>query len=301
MANQAAKLDVYEMVTDRIVAALEKGVVPWQKPWTSVGGPRNLQSKRPYRGLNAFLLALMPFKSPYWTTFRAAKAAGGSVKKGEKGTIVVFWKIMEVDDAQAKNGKKKIPLLRYYTVFNVEQCEGLEVPEDKLPTFEPLNEAQDIIDQMPNKPDINYGGDRAYYAPITDDVTLPFPEMFESQEAFYQTAFHELAHSTGHESRLHRVKDWTTFGSEPYAQEELVAEMGAAMVLGQIGMEPRVDESAAYINGWLAKLKNDKKFVLKAASQAQKAADYILGAVKDETEGEDESSPSATEKTETNV
>ena len=290
---QSAKLDVYDMVTDRIISALEKGVVPWQKPWQSIGGPRNLQSKRPYRGLNAFLLALMPYKSPYWTTFRAAKAAGGSVKKGEKGTIVVFWKIMEVDDPQAKNGKKKIPLLRYYTVFNVEQCEGLTIPDDKIPEFDPIEEAQNVIDSMQNAPQINFGGNRAFYAPLDDEVTLPFPEMFESREAYYQTAYHELAHSTGHESRLHRVKDWSRFGSEPYAQEELVAEMSAAMVLGTIGLEPCVDESAAYIDGWLGRLKNDKKLVLKAASQAQKAADYILGAVEDK-EDEDSASSSTT-------
>jgi len=290
VAKQAAKLDVYEMVTDRIVAALEKGIVPWQKPWASLGGPRNLQSKRPYRGLNAFLLGLSSYTSPYWTTFKAAKAAGGSVKKGEKGTIVVFWKVNEYDDPQAKNGKKKVPMLRYYTVFNVEQCEGLTVPESTLPDFEPVEEAQRVIDEMPNAPVINFGGDQAYYSPMSDEIQLPIPEVFESSEAFYQTSFHELAHSTGHESRLHRVTDWTMFGSEPYAKEELVAEMTAAMVLGTIGLEPQVDASAAYIDGWLARLKSDKKFVMQAAGQAQKAAHHILGVSFDKAEESSDSS-----------
>jgi antirestriction protein ArdC len=278
----SAKLDVYEMVTDKIVAALEKGIVPWQRPWTALGGPRNLQSKRPYGGLNAFLLSLSPYTSPYWTTFKAAKAAGGSVKKGEKGTIVVFWKILEVDDTQAKSGKKKIPLLRYYTVFNTEQCEGLNVPDSKLPDFEPIEEAQRVIDNMPEVPVINFGGDRAYYAPMTDEIQLPMPEVFDTPESYYQVAYHELAHSTGHEKRLHRIKDWSSFGSEPYAQEELVAEMASAMVCGAIGLDPKIDSSAAYIDGWLAKLKNDKKFIMQAAGKAQKASDFILGLIKNE-------------------
>lgn len=295
----SAKLDVYDMVTDRIIEALEKGIVPWQKPWTSLGGPRNLQSKRPYRGLNAFLLGLSRYSSPYWTTYKAAKAAGGSVKKGEKGTIVVFWKILEVDDAYAKNGKKKIPLLRYYTVFNTEQCEGLKVPDSKLPEFIPIDEAQRVIDEMPDAPNMWYGGDRAFYSPIQDEIQMPVKQAFNTSESFYQTAFHELAHSTGHSSRLGRITDWTGFGSEPYAQEELVAEMSAAMVLGTIGLEPMVDSSAAYINGWLAKLKNDKKFVLKAASQAQKAADFILGVTFEKEDSTSESS--TTEKVEVAV
>lgn len=295
----SAKLDVYEMVTNRIIEALEKGVVPWQKPWTALGGPKNLQSKRPYRGLNTFLLALAPYTSPYWTTFKAAKAAGGSVKKGEKGTIVVFWKIFEVDDPQTKSGKKKIPLLRYYTVFNTDQCEGLKVPKTKVIDFNPIDAAQSVIDEMPEAPSINFGGDRAYYSPMTDEVQLPLPEMFDSETPYYQTAFHELAHSTGHEKRLHRIKKWEGFGSEPYAQEELVAEMTAAMVLGSIGLEPLVDSSAAYIDGWLSKMKNDKKFVLSAASQAQKAADFIMGKNFEKTEDSD--SESSTEKAEASV
>jgi antirestriction protein ArdC len=228
-AKSGKKLDVYEMVTERIIAALEQGCVPWCKPWKNIGGPRNLQSKRPYRGINAFLLSLMPYSSPYWTTFKAARAAGGSVRKGET-----------VND------------------------------------FEPVEEAQRVIDEMPNAPTIGFGGNRAYYRPMTDEVQLPVPEQFTERENFYATAFHELAHSTGHEKRLHRIKDWSNFGSEPYAQEELVAEMTAAMVCGMVGIDPLIEQSAAYIEGWLKALKGDKKFVVQAGSQAQKAADYIL-------------------------
>ena len=273
----ADKVDVYQVVTDQIIEALEKGVVAWQKPWTSLGGPKNLQSKRPYRGMNAFLLALSPYKSPYWTTFNACKKAGGTVKKGEKGTLVVFWRILTVDDSTTKSGTKKIPLLRYYKVFNVEQCEGLKVPESNLPEFDPIEEAQTIIDEMPDAPTIEHGGDRAYYVPLTDDVQLPFPEVFDTPADYYATAYHELVHSTGHASRLGRVTDWSTFGSDPYAKEELVAEMGAAFLAGFAGIEPRYEANAAYLNSWINKLKQDKKLLIQAASQAQKAADYILG------------------------
>jgi antirestriction protein ArdC len=277
-AKSGKKLDVYEMVTERIIAALEKGCVPWRKPWKNVGGPRNLQSKRPYRGINAFLLSLMPYSSPYWTTFKAAKAAGGSVKKGEKGTIVVLWTPIEIEDPNNPGQKKKIPYLKYYTVFNLEQCEGLTAPKngEAVNDFEPVEEAQRVIDEMPNAPTIGFGGNRAYYRPMTDEVQLPVPEQFTERENFYATAFHELAHSTGHEKRLHRIKDWSNFGSEPYAQEELVAEMTAAMVCGMVGIDPLIEQSAAYIEGWLKALKGDKKFVVQAGSQAQKAADFIL-------------------------
>jgi antirestriction protein ArdC len=274
----AAKTSVYDIVTERIMEALEQGIVPWQRPWTSQGGPRNLNSKRPYRGINAFLLALSNYSSPFWTTYEGAKKAGGNVKKGEKGTIVVWWNIFEVEDTNAKGQKvtKKVAAPRYYRVWNSEQCEGVTVPEIKKGEFDVDEAAQVIIDDMPDAPTISFGGDRAYYAPLTDDVQLPTPESFKSTTSYYATAFHELVHSTGHSSRLARVKDWTGFGSDPYAKEELVAEMGAAMLCGMAGLEAEYDNNAAYIQSWLRKLNQDKRLVFQAASAAQKAADFIL-------------------------
>lgn len=283
----AAKQDVYEIVTNQIIDSLEKGVVPWQRPWKMVGGPRNLNSKRPYRGLNAFLLALAPYSSPFWMTYEGAKKAGGNVKKGEKGTLVVFWKIQKFADPDAKSGFKTVPLLRYYKVWNAEQCENVKLPTtEEVEEFDAIEAAQAVIDEMPDAPSIEFGGDRAYYAPMEDHVQLPKPEQFDTSEAFYATAFHELAHATGNEKRLGRIKDWSMFGSDPYAKEELVAEMASAFICGAAGIAPNIDQSAAYLNGWLARLKNDKKLVISAASQAQKAADFVLGNIREETDGE---------------
>lgn len=283
-----AKASVYDIVTERILEALEQGIVPWQRPWTSLGGPRNLNSKRPYRGINAFLLALSNYGSPFWTTYEGAKRAGGNVRRGEKGTIVIWWNMFYVDekDKNGKDIKKKILAPRYYRVWNVEQCDNVKVPEVKgLPdNFNVNDHAQAIIDGMPEAPEINFGGDRAYYSPVDDKIQLPKPEAFTSTEDYYATAFHELTHSTGNKNRLGRIKDWAGFGTDPYAREELVAEMGAAMLCGMAGLEPKVENTAAYLQGWLQKLQNDKRLVIQAASAAQKAADYILDVQTEEAE-----------------
>lgn len=283
----AAKTDIYETITNKIIDALENGIVPWQKPWTSIGGPRNLQSKRPYRGINAFLLGMAPFTSPFWTTFKGASANNAVVKKGEKGTLVVFWRILKVADSSTKSGEKNIPLLRYYTVFNVDQLEALDKTQPiKLPKtedlteFDAVDEAERVMDDFltrDGKLTLQHGGDSAFYRPSEDLVQLPAKKQFADAEGYYATAFHEFAHATGHADRTGRVKDWSMFGTNPYAKEELVAEMAAAMVSGYIGMEMRTEASAAYISSWLKALKDDTKLIISAGSQAQKAADFILG------------------------
>jgi antirestriction protein ArdC len=283
----AAKADVYEIVTNKIIESLEKGTVPWHQPWTSIGGPRNLQSKRPYRGINAFLLGMLPYSSPFWTTYKGAAQNNAVVRKGEKGTLVVFWRILEVDDPQAKSGKKKIPMLRYYTVFNVEQLDPLDPSQpiklpkqEELDEFDAIEDAEQVLqDFLATDGNLKFieGGNRAVYRPTEDSATVPARKQFESAEGFYATTFHELGHATGHESRLGRVKDWTLFGTDPYAKEELVAEMCSAMVCGTIGIDNKAESSAAYIASWLKVLKDDKKFVVSAGAQAQKAADLILG------------------------
>lgn len=288
----ASKVSVYDIFTERFIKALEEGTVPWHKPWKTLGGPRNLQSKRPYRGINAFMLTLSNHQSPYWTTYKKATENGGIVRKGEKGMPVVFWKPLKVDDKDNPGQKKTIPLLRYYTVFNVEQIEWndeAQVKIDKLHEdlkqidFEPIEEAQRVIDEMQNRPLFEHGSNGAGYNYIEDHIRLPHKNSFESNESYYTTAFHELAHSTGHESRLHRVKDWSLFGSDPYAKEELVAEMTSAFVSGTVGMESDFEQSAAYIAGWLRKFENDPKMIIHSAAAAQKAADYILN-INDERE-----------------
>lgn len=279
---------VFQLVTERILALLERGVVPWHKPWQ--GGavlPRNRVSGREYRSVNVFLLHAMAYESPYWLTYKQAAELGGHVRKGERACPVVFWKWLDVDDPDKPGEQKRLPLLRYYSVFNAAQCDGIEshIPATGASKREhtPLEAAERIVAAMPQRPEIRQGQGRAFYSPSGDFVGIPAPEAFETGEAFYNVLFHELTHSTGHESRLNRKGvsgsdgEWSSFGSTPYAKEELVAEMGAAFLCGQAGIVERtVDNSAAYVASWLQRLKDDVRLVVMAAAQAQKAADFIL-------------------------
>lgn len=277
------KIDVYEIVRDRIIAQLDAGVVPWRKPWqAAISTPMNAVSKRPYSGINLFLLPQDSYADNRWLTFKQAGDLGGSVRKGEKSSIVVFWKMLEAeDDAGAR---KVVPLLRYYNVFNVEQCDGLKLPAFVAATVDAsdANDAADaIIANMPNAPRMSHnGGDRAFYRPATDSISLPRRETFASAGGYYSTVFHELAHSTGHSSRLNRHADAgdATFGCEDYGKEELVAEFGAAYLAAVAGIDNTVDNSAAYIASWRKAIKNaDRRLLVSAASKAAKAAAYITG------------------------
>jgi antirestriction protein ArdC len=277
-------MNVYEKVTARIMEILETGTVPWKKPWTSSEGPKNLISKKPYRGINSFLLNCSPYSSPYWMTYRQASEKGGQVKKGEKSTAIVFWKWLDrkaVPDEDDNSNSGKVPLVRFYNVFNLDQIDGITAPVEEQPVnpFSPIEQAEQVISNMPQRPGIQYGGDRACYSPTFDCIKLPNQEVFKSPEEFYSTAFHELAHATGHNSRLSRkgILEPSYFGSHDYSQEELVAEFGASMLCGFAGIEQQtLENSAAYIQGWLKVLKNDQKLAIIAAGQAQRAADFIL-------------------------
>jgi len=223
------------------------------------------------------------------------KAMGGTFKKkddGEKqkGCPVIFWSMKEYtkdrdgnpygNDSNGKPIVKKAWLLRYYTVFNVEQIDGIEdkIPETETRKFDPIAEGDSIIANMPNAPKIEHGGNRACYSPSLDHVRLPHRKQFEGNAEYYSTAFHELGHATGHTSRLNRddVMDATMFGSHKYSREELVAEMTAVFLCSEIGLETTFDNSLAYLKNWLGKLKDDTKLILNAGGKAQKAADYIL-------------------------
>jgi antirestriction protein ArdC len=227
----------------------------------------------------------MHYTTPFWLTFRQAQELGGHVRKGEKACPVVFWKWLDVE----RDGEKeRVPFLRYYGVFNVAQCEGIEahVPSGTGASREhsPVETAERIVQGMPKRPEVKHGLAQAFYSPAGDFVGIPAPEQFRSREDYYSVLFHELTHSTGHESRLARKGvsgtdgSWSAFGSNPYAKEELVAELGAAFLCGQAGIVERtIDNSAAYVASWLSRLKDDPKLVVQAAAQAQKAADFILG------------------------
>jgi antirestriction protein ArdC len=279
----------YEIVTESIIKQLESGVAPWRKPWRTEM-PANLVSKKEYRGINIFLLASQGYGSRYWVTYRQAQVLGGSVKKGKHGSKVVFWKIDEYRKENKETGEtenRKSILLRYYTVFNLEQCEGIKSPEPAR-VIRPIEQCESIVNSMPNRPVFEQDS-RAFYRPSTDTVGTPARSAFDSVEAYYSTLFHELTHSTGHPSRVGRegIMEHNPFGSEDYSKEELVAEMGAAMLCGVAGIESRtLDNSAAYLQSWISRLKSDSRLIVSAASQAQKAADYILASAAADTESD---------------
>lgn len=277
MKANATKPDINQIITERLISALESGVAPWRKPWKDGNAnPSNLASGKKYNGINFFLLSCSPFGDSRWLTYKQAQGLGGNVRKGETGTPVVFWNWIEKE----KNGKaEKIPFLKYYTVFNAEQCEGLpeaEKPESVI-DFVPHEAAQSVIEKTGAS--MNHGGGRAYYRPSADQITMPRPETFESVDAYYHTAFHELAHWTGHASRLNRegITASAAFGSAVYSREELIAEMASCFVAAQVGISPEIDNSAAYLKGWIAALRGDSKLAIKAASAANKAAAFIMG------------------------
>ena len=268
----------YERITERIVTLLEQGTIPWHKPWkVNTGLPRNLISKKPYRGINVFLLMAMSYESPHWLTFRQAIQLGGNVKKGEKSCPVVFWKQMKTEDKESGE-PRKAPLLRLYHVFNAAQCEGLKDAPEGIPM--PATKPAEIVAGMPQPPVVKHGMAQAFYSPTDDCVGMPEPERFESEASYFAALFHELIHATGHEKRLKRasIAERNGFGSNPYCKEELIAELGSAFLCGYADIVDRtIDNSAAYLEGWLKQFQNDRTLIVYAAAQAQKAADFILG------------------------
>jgi antirestriction protein ArdC len=275
---------VYEIVTEKIIKQLESGVAPWRKPWTCQT-PANLLTQKEYRGLNVFTLASQGFPSRFWLTFNQATKLGGRIRKGEKSSPVIFWNVGDERETTTQDGTKETSrpfLLRYYSVFNFSQAEGIDIPESLLretPTNDPIETCEHIVKNMPNPPAFEQS-DKAWYSLSNDVVGMPTRGLFHSSEEYYCTLFHELAHSTGHAKRLHRgnFDNPVSFGSESYSKEELTAEMTAAMLCGVTGIEQKtLDNSAAYLKTWIARLKSDSRLLVSAASQAQKAADFIQG------------------------
>ena len=290
--NIEQNIDVYSLVTNRIIELLEAGTIPWQKSWTSKGIPRNFITKRPYRGINTLLLNSSDFNHNLFLTWKQIKTIGGSVLKGEKGNCIVFNKMLEKEVKE--NGRTRIDrtfFLRYYKVFNISQCKDL--PKEFLPKeneeHERLASCDVIVDGMENKPRIEVKGRQAFYHPGEDYINIPPLKVFKTAEAYYSVLFHELVHSTGHKSRLNRteVVEKIVFGSESYSLEELTAEIGACFLKSLSGL-PMVDLSnnVAYIQNWLEVLRNDKRFIIKASSRAQRATDYILNRKDESTSNE---------------
>lgn len=291
MAKKQARRDIYQEVTDTILEYLDRGVAPWRNPIIKSAGdgmPKSLSTGKPYRGINTFLLAIKVwtkgYASDYWLTFNQAKIRGGQVRKGEQGTLVVFWKRYATEDKESGE-KIEVPVLRHYVVFNGDQVEGIDLPsdppEETEAPFHALDPAEEVLAAYQDPPRIMVVGSQALYLPRLDEVRIPLTSSFISAEAYYATLYHELAHSTGHSKRLNRGIDetWLTpFGSPSYGREELVAEFGSAFLCAAARISPpTIHQAAAYIDGWRTSIRADKKLVVQAAGQGQRAADYILG------------------------
>lgn len=276
-------MNTYEMVTERIIEQLEKGVIPWQKPWTGTkDGAFNRISMKPYSLLNQMLLQ----HSGEYATFKQWSELGGHIRKGEKSEIVVFWKLQPYEDENADGEKiiKQIPLLRYYNVFHISQVDGVK-PKEKLELqkHEPIEEAEKVKIEYMERAHLQIYEKltgKAFYTPTFDYIQVPCKEQYQNVEEFYSTLFHEIVHSTGHKNRLDRLESGanTHFGTEIYSKEELVAEIGSVSIMNLLGIETEKTfrNSAAYVQNWLRVLRNDNKFIISASSQAEKAVKYIF-------------------------
>ena len=276
---------VYEEITERIIESLEAGVAPWVRPWGSarLGQHRNGVTDRPYSGINIMLLNLVAMKNgfadPRWLTFKNAEQLGGHVRKGEKGVGIVFWKIKFVgehitDDADNEDDRNVVPLLRMFTVFNVEQCENIELP--------PLEVSAGITDvenpdaeQILALPDLKHGGNEAYYSKTGDFIVMPDRESFDNLNFYYSTFYHEIVHWSGHPSRLSR-EFGMRFGDQNYAFEELIAEIGSAFLGSATGIPFENMRHPEYVGSWLQILSKDTRAIFTAAAKAQVAADFVL-------------------------
>jgi len=288
-------MDIYAAVTDRIIAELENGIIPWNKPWTGVTtGAIRRSNGKPYSLINQFLLG----KPGEYLTFKQCQEEGGKIKKGAKAKMVVFWKVLSKEKKDANgnivrdsNGlpiAEEIPMLRYFNVFHIDDCEGIEpkyTAENPPATATAVEQAETIIADYAARAALKIEHsrqDEAFYSPRRHLVSLPLMEQFEDSAGYYETAFHELTHSTGHKTLLNRFADGdgaAAFGSESYSKEELVAEIGACGILHELGIETAKSfrNNAAYIQNWLSALKNDKRLIVSAAGRAEKAIRLILG------------------------
>jgi len=290
----SSHIDVYQLVTDLIIEKLEQGIIPWRKPWNDYGPAVNYISKKPYRGINQLILNGLNIK-PFYMTFKQATALGGRIKKGARSIPVTYWNFTyrnKKTNCRISNDKVssypadlilKTAFLKYYRVFNIDDV--LHVEFD-IPDLSPeidnhsIERCETVFSKMKDCPEIRHIENQAYYQPVNDYINMPPIELFKTSELYYSILHHELVHSVGHAKRLNRFdgKEISAFNSTNYSKEELIAEIGAAFLNGYTGIlnEDTLNDSSAYIQGWLNKLHNDKKFIVEASAKAQKAVDYIL-------------------------
>ena len=277
--------DIYQAITERFIEQLKGGTVPWQRPWFAV---QNIVSRKPYRGINALLLGSTDYQSPFWISFKQSLELGGHVKKGEKSTPVIYYKILERRDKAGnviicEDGRPaRIPFVRWANVFNLDQTEGIQAPALTVSqsASQPLEKAAAIVENAKLCP-IHHAGFAACYSPRDDVIHIPVPSTFHSQEGYFHTLYHEMIHGSGHSSRLNRegITQRVKFGSELYSKEELIAELGAAFLSNEAGILDSVgfENSAAYLASWTEKLASDPRMIISAASQAQRASDFVRG------------------------
>ena len=285
-------MNIYEDVTNRILEQLKIGVVPWRKTWKS-GLPMSLTTKREYRGINILMLGLSGYRSRYWISYREALRLGAHVRKGEKATPVIYWHWRtpeQMDAFRRKSGREPAPCVPFISsVFNLEQVEGVARPEEETLTESNrrLELADNLFDVMPDKPEIVHSTcAEPCYSRILDRVAMPHLSQFESADEYYAALFHELTHATGSIRRLNRVAEQAGDTIERYSFEELVAEFGAAFLCGFAGIDNTQTQelAASYLAGWAQVFQKDTRILLRAASAAQRAADYIRGKLLPESE-----------------
>ncbi len=291
MNTSIPRQDIYTRVTDQIIVSLEAGVRPWLKPWSADHAAGKItrplrHNGTPYSGINILMLwsasVASGFAAPTWMTFRQSMELGGHVRKGEKGSLVVYANSItrtETDEKTGDEAEREIHFMKGYTVFNVEQIEGLPEqyyckPEPRFSPIQRIEHAEQFFAAL--HADIRHGGTQAYYAQESDYIRMPLIEAFSDAESYYATLAHESTHWTKHPSRLDRQFGRKQWGDAGYAEEELVAELGAAFLCAdlELALQPREDH-ASYIAHWLKVLQNDKRAIFRAASHAQRAADHL--------------------------
>ena len=271
-------MDIYAEITNRLIAEMESGIIPWQKPWMCAGRAVSHTTGKPYSLLNQMLLG----RPGEYLTFKQVSDEGGYVRRGEKAHMIVFWTWIDKEDEETGE-TTQIPFLKYYNIFHIDQTEGIAA-RHMIPTPNPASAdetAENIIAAYVKREGVSLEhreGDAAYYNPLADRIVLPLLKQFKEASEYYSTAFHELTHSTGHMKRLARLDGTAHFGGEEYSKEELIAEIGSAALVNHCGIETAGSfrNSAAYVQNWLTALKNDKHFIVSAAGKADKAVTYIL-------------------------
>ena len=272
-------MDIYATITDRMIAEMEQGIIPWRKPWMASGSAISHITSKPYSLLNQMLLG----RSGEYLTFKQVQQEGGYVRKGERAKMVVFWRWIDKEDE--KTGEiTQVPYLKYYNVFHIDQCEGISAKyaQELTETVNADETAESVIADYVKREGVtieNQEGNQAYYQPALDRIVLPKRNQFGETAEYYSTAFHEMVHSTGHMKRLNRLEATAHFGGESYSKEELVAEIGSSALVHHCGLETpeSFKNNTAYVQNWLQVLKNDKRFIVSAAGKADKAVSLILG------------------------